>query len=471
MLYITYVPMCDTMTIPRSLQPDSDQPADDFKQQLLQYQQRIANILESFTDGFFETDENWIITYWNKEAERILQMQKEAVIGNNLWEIYHDAVPLKFHEEYHKAVNQNISVRFEEYYAPRNIWLEVAAFPSGKGLSVYFKDITVNKRATAMLRSERQKYIDLFNLSPVPQWVYDLDTLCFLDVNEAAVAHYGYSRKEFLSMTIKDIRPQSDVPALEKTLLDDVKPGIFNKSIVRHSKKSGELMTVYVEGNSVFFEGKNARLVMVIDRTPELKAVQAMEKSINRYRIVSKATSDAIWDLDIQAGEMGWNRGIKGIFGHDIESSSFEWWKNHVHADDLGKVLRKFDLLFGNRSSKLKIEYRFRCADGSYRFVLDRAFILFDESGKAIRIIGSMQDITERVKVVKTLEEQNAQLREISWIQSHKVRSPLAKILGLIELMDLNKSDLVALNEFLPLVKHSAAELDQVLREILERIK
>lgn len=449
--------------------PGRDTETVDFEQQLHDYQHRIANILESFTDGFFELDHDWKVTYWNKEAERMLHMPREKMIGSNLWEIYGEAVPLKFFSEYHKAVETNTAVRFEEFFAPHQMWLEVAAFPSGDGLSVYFKDITASKESIAILKSERQKYSDLFNLSPVPQWVYDFDTLAFLDVNEAAIIHYGYSRAEFLGMTIREVRPKEDLPSFDQMYCTEVVPGFFNKSFVRHQKKNGQLMSVCVEGNSVSFEGKNARLVMVIDRTGEIEAGKALEDSIKRFQIVSKATSDAIWDWNMQTGEVLWNQGIKGIFGYKEICSTEKWWQENVHPEDLPKVLQKISLLISSKKTKLKMEYRFRGADGSYRFILDRSFMIFNEERKAVRMIGSMQDITERVSHLKAIEAQNRRLKEISWIQSHKVRSPLAKILGLVSLIAANDKDLPAIRELIPLLQLSAEQLDQVLKEIVDK--
>ena len=352
-----------------------------FEQQLIEYQNRISNILESFTDAFFEVDRDWIVTYWNKEAERLLKTSRENIIGQNLWEVFKDAIPLRFFIEYHKAVDQNIAIRFEEYFPPLHIWVEVAAFPTGNGLSVYFKDISANKEATKVLEMERKKYNDLFNLSPVPQWVYDVNSFQFLDVNQAAVDHYGYSKKEFFEMTIKDIRPLEDVAAFEDMHCTSIIPGLFNKSSVRHQKKNRDIIDVCVEGNSVCFEGKDARLVMVIDRTSELKAGKALQESLRRFDIVSKATSDAIWDWDMQTGEVIWNKGIKGIFGHPIMVYTERWFKDQIHADDKVRVHDSFRLMIKNKHTRLSTEYRFKCADGSYRHVLDRAFIIFDNQG------------------------------------------------------------------------------------------
>ncbi|TKC57641.1 PAS domain S-box protein [Pedobacter hiemivivus] len=439
------------------------------EQQLLNYQKRIANILESFTDAFFEVDSEWTVTYWNKEAEKLLLMPRHKIIGQNLWEVYHDAIPLKFYTEYHRAMDNNIAVHFEEFFPPHQIWIEVAAYPSGTGLSIYFKDITERRNSVIKLEKEKQKYIELFNLSPVPQWVYDLNSLQFLNINEAAIQHYGYNRAEFMEMTILDVRPEEDMDCLFDILTKEDSIGLFDKSIVRHIKKNGDMIYVCVEGNNVLFEGKSARLVMIIDRTAEMRAKQAMEESIERFNIVSKATSDAIWDWNILTGEMIWNRGIAGIFGHKKTSSTEEWWRSHVHPEDLEDVIKKVDFLIKNKKQRIKIDYRFRCADGSYKFVQDRAFILFDQLGQPIRMIGSMQDITARVSRIRAIEEQNSRLREISWIQSHKIRSPLSKILGLVSLINLHDIDLMSVKELIPHLKASSEELDMVLKDIIKK--
>lgn len=441
---------------------------EDLVQQMQDYKRKIETILESFTDAYFEVDKQWTVTYWNKEAENLLRMPRKDIIGKNLWDAYKDAVNLKFYTEYHRSVEHHIAVRFEEYFEPMQLWVEVSAFPSGEGLSVYFKDITQRKQATEQLEKERQKYNDLFNRSPLPQWVYDLDSLCFLDVNEAAIRHYGFSRAEFMNMTIKDIRPREDIKILERILDPAVLKERFNMSTVRHLKKSGEIIYVDVESNAVVFNDHNARLVMAIDQTKKIEAEKQTAESINRFNTVSKATSDVIWDRDMQTGQMIWNHGIQGVFGYDQNVYNLDWWQDKVHPDDLNNVLLQLNLLIQQKQSRLKMKYRFRCADGEYKSVLDRAFIQFDQQGKALRIIGSMQDITDQIKYIKEIEEQNTMLKDISWTQAHEFRAPLAKIMGLVSLLDekgKSKPDSATINH----IKSSAAELDQVIRSVLNK--
>lgn len=108
-------------------------------------------ILESIKDAFFALDKNWVVTYWNKEAENVLSKPRDEIIGKNLWEEYEDAKDLAFYNQYHKAVEEQVTVNFEEYYPAVEKWFEVSAYPSENGLSVYFKDITERKKSRQAL--------------------------------------------------------------------------------------------------------------------------------------------------------------------------------------------------------------------------------------------------------------------------------------------------------------------------------
>lgn len=209
----------------------------------IDYQKRIETILESFTDGFFEVDSQWIVTYWNRTAEHLLNMPKAQVIGHNLWDVYPEAIDLRFYTEYHRAMREQRAALFEEFFEPKQMWFEVSVFPNGHGLSIYFKDITERKTTTAQLELERRKYRDLFDQNPLPQWVYDTEGLRFLDVNQSAIDHYGYSREEFLDMTIEQIRPVADLSTFRKQIQRCVTAQQPGTSMVRHCKKMAKSST------------------------------------------------------------------------------------------------------------------------------------------------------------------------------------------------------------------------------------
>ena len=196
------------------------------------HHRKMVSILESITDGFFAVDRNWMVTYWNGEAERILELPRELIEGKNFWEAYREIVPAASATVYQRAMDNNVSMHRENYYDRLGKWLEVSAFPSEDGLSLYFKDITARKQADEKLSVGKQQYQELFNRSPLPQWVYDLEDYAFKDINLAAIAHYGYSKSDFLSMTIKDIRPVEDITLLETLVTAEVKKAFSTGNLI-----------------------------------------------------------------------------------------------------------------------------------------------------------------------------------------------------------------------------------------------
>ena len=114
---------------------------------------QAAVILESVTDAFFALDRRWRFTYINQEAQRLLQRTRESLIGKNVWEEFAPAVGSEFDRQYHLAMEQNCPVRFEAFYPPLGLWLEVRGYPSADGLAIYFQDI--NERKQAEVERER----------------------------------------------------------------------------------------------------------------------------------------------------------------------------------------------------------------------------------------------------------------------------------------------------------------------------
>lgn len=139
------------------------------------------------------------------------------------------------------------------------------------------------------------------------------------------------------------------------------------------------------------------------------KTNEEIKESNERYDIVSKATSDTIWDWKIQEDSMTWNKGIEGVFGYkqDQIGKSSEWWFENIHPEDSIKMSIKLYSFIEQKTEKWQDQYRFKCADGSYKYVLDRGFILKDENGKSVRMIGAIQDITKQKE-----EEQRLKLLE-----------------------------------------------------------
>jgi len=142
----------------------------------------------------------------------------------------------------------------------------------------------------------------------------------------------------------------------------------------------------------------------------QLQTINSEIKDSNeRYDIVAKATSDTIWDWKIQEDQFVWNKGINGIFGYKKEDvgTTSSWWFDRIHPEDSLKMSVKLYSFLEQKTERWQDEYRFKCADGSYKYVFDRGFLVKDAYGKAIRMIGAIQDVTKQKE-----EEQRLKLLE-----------------------------------------------------------
>lgn len=143
------------------------------------------------------------------------------------------------------------------------------------GVIVVIADITSRKRSEAALVEGEQRYRRMFESNPHPMWVFDIETLRFLMVNDAAVTHYGYSREEFLSMSILEIRPPEDVPAVEKAARLPVE-GVTTPAIRRHRRKDGTIVFAEISAHSMLFDERPAKLVLAHDVTERKQAQEAL---------------------------------------------------------------------------------------------------------------------------------------------------------------------------------------------------
>ena len=148
-----------------------------------------------------------------------------------------------------------------------------------KQVARFEKSKTPRLQAEKAPSDSEEIYRNFYKSNPHPMWIYDLETLAFLDVNDAAVQQYGYSREEFLSMTIKDIRPPEDIPALGENIAKVTK-GLDVAGTWRHIKKDGTLIYVEIISHTLTFAGKKAELVLAFNVTDK----KQMEKELNEYK-------------------------------------------------------------------------------------------------------------------------------------------------------------------------------------------
>jgi len=145
------------------------------------------------------------------------------------------------------------------------------------------------------LKESEKRYSDLFHLSPLPMWVVDMESLNYLDANITAIKNYGYSLDEFLSMTVKDIRPVEEIPALEDALLKlKTNQEVSFLGIYKHRKKNGDIIYVEIQGSSIFFQGKKARIILANDITQRLDHIKAIELQNQKLKDIAWMQSHVV---------------------------------------------------------------------------------------------------------------------------------------------------------------------------------
>ena len=255
--------------------------------------ERLAAIYDSIQDGFFSVDRNFVVLHFNVKAEQILLRRKADIIGKNLWEVYHEAVSLKFFSESNRAMAENTSVQFEDYLPSIEKWFQVSVYPSAEGLSMYFQDIS-----------------------------------------------------------------------------------------------------------------------------PRKLQQQALQLANERFELIANATSDAIWDHDIETDKCYFNDQFTLLYGHENKADSvYKNWVDNIHRDDKKEVLQLLNTaLLDSTAAKFEACYRFFRKDKSVAHVLDRGFIIRNAEGEAVRIVGSMQDITR-------LKQKAEELKKLSLVAKETVNA------------------------------------------------
>ncbi len=252
------------------------------------------------------------------------------------------------------------------------------------------QDITELVEVRDQLRKAQDEYRFLFDHNPLPMWVFDRASLRFLAVNDAALQSYGYSRQELLAITVLDIRPAEDAPAVVAIaqLGQDER---LQGQVWTHLRKDGSRLRAAIHTRDILFDERPARLVLALDVTER-------ERSEQRFKLVARATSDAIWDWDLQTDATWRSDNAYALFGYGRNEigTTLEVLGALLHPDDRARVRASLNEAIASDRSDWEDTYRLRRKDGSYAEVLDRALLLRDAHGRGIRMVGGMLDVTQK---------------------------------------------------------------------------
>ncbi len=312
-----------------------------------------------------------------------------------------------------------------KYYESR-----LSPLDDDKVLSIV-RDVTEPRKTEEALKESEYRHRRLFVSSPTPMYVYDTETLEILAVNEAMASHYGFSEEELLGMSLIDIRPSEEVPALLESF-SDLEGGLLHRKTWKHWKKDGTVIAVDVTSSGTIHQGRDARIVLCSDVTERERTEKALADSEERFRSAFHTSPDSVNLNRLEDGTYeDINQGFTRISGYTREevigktSLEIDIW---VDPNDRKKLLEEL----GSRGEVENLEAKFRMKDGTIVNGLMSAKVML--VGGVPHILSITRDIT-RLKeaeesVRASLREKEVLLKEVH----HRVKNNLQVISGLLNL-------------------------------------
>ncbi len=324
---------------------------------------------------------------------------------------------------------------------------------------VVFQDWTALHQAQEKLAASAQQYRLLFAHNPHPMWVFDMETLRFLAVNDAAVAHYGYSEEQFLAMTIRDIRPPEDIPRLEQNLAQ--RHTRSNMGVWRHRKADGTLIDVEVSADSIVFNGRDARLILARDVTESRRA----QAQLREQAALLQAAHDAIIVRDLDHHVRFWNRRAEELYGYRADEVIGRFSVELLYRDPAPYYAAFHELMaHGEWQGELPQVTR----DGRDLIVDARWTLLRDETGAPEAVLAINTDITERKKLEAQLLR-SQRLESIGTLAggiAHDLNNVLSPILLAVGLLK-RRQHLPDQTRLLNNIEESAQRAATLVRQVL----
>ncbi|MCX6546428.1 MAG: response regulator [Acidobacteria bacterium] len=272
--------------------------------------------------------------------------------------------------------------------------------------------------AERALRASEVRYRDLFFGNPNPMWVYDLESLRFLAVNDAAVARYGYSQHELLSMTIQDTRPREDLPRLQENIAHAPQHGLEQAGLWRHRRRDGSLIDVEIASHTLDFSARPAKLVLAHDVTARLQAEQALREGEVRFRATFEQAAVGLAHVALDGRWLLVNQRLCDIVGYSREELLETTFQAITYPDDLAPDLENARRLLAAEISTYSVEKRYVRKDGSLVWINLTVSLVRERSGEPGYFISVVEDISQR----KQGEEAQGKL-EAQFQQAQKMES------------------------------------------------
>ncbi|MGD9714808.1 MAG: PAS domain S-box protein, partial [Thermomicrobiales bacterium] len=391
---------------------------------------KLKAISTAALDAIIMIDSEGNVMFWNPAAERTLGYSASEIMGKNLHGL---STPKRYKPDFDRGLAE-----FKRTGQGPLIGKTVEAsalhrdgheFPVEVSLASVrqndqwcavgvVRDISARKQAEASLRLSEERFRNSFDFAGIAMGVMDLDGR-FLQVNPACCAMLGYTEEELLHTSSQAITHPDDVSG-DLANRDELLAGKISSYQIekRNIDNSGRTLWVLKTASLVRdAEGRPLQiLAQVQDITAGKQTEQKLQQSEERFALAVEGANDGIWDWNFATRKVYFSPRYKAMIGyadHEMKDRFVEW-QQRVHPDDLAGTMAQLRAYLKKRSPTYQPEFRLRCKDGSYRWILARAKAIWDEKGKAIRLTGSHTDITDRKKAEEELRLSEERFRRIT---------------------------------------------------------
>lgn len=435
------------------------------------------DLVEQATDVIFTQDLTGRLTSINFAGEKFLGRNQDEILGNSFFALF-GVIPEDNGFAGNLKAPREVRHQFLAHSAAgEDRWLDLILSPIKKldetiGFRGLARDITERKRFEEALRDSEERYRLLFESTPQPIWVYNEETLLFLAVNEAATRTYGYSRDEFLSMTINDLRPEEDIPTL--IIKNAVDPDeLVISSPWRHQTRDKKTIYVEMSSHPVVFDGKNSKLVIVNDVTErklldekQQRLHTSLQQSAAEWRQTFNAIEFPVLIVDLAGAIKRSNLAaeqIAGIAAEEMvdrpvgELGNQQPWKK---AAELIEVFR-------DNPAPVSAEVKDDVSGKTWAITLYQ----INEFGSVReRVILIAQDISKRAELEASLRqsEMMSLLGSLVAGVAHEVRNPLFGISSILDAFETRFSDRTEYLRYTNVLRDEVGRLTVLMEELLE---
>jgi PAS domain S-box-containing protein len=376
---------------------------------------RTAEVLEAVGDGFSAFDRQWRYTYVNAPVERMIGRPRGEIVGRPISEILPRSDTTSIFAAMKRTMDERVPTTEVEFYPRYGLWLEARSYPTSEGIAVYTRDVSDARRAEAALRHSEERYRSLVVATTQMVWTTDargmvLDMPFWRELtgqDEEQVRGEGWSAA---------IHPD-DRERVLRTWWAAFEARSVYECEYRLRLRDGTWRWFAARGVPVTeADGSIREWVGVFDDVHERRSAEAaLRESEQRYRLAMLATRDVVWDWDLATDEVRFGESIRQVLGYDPGEVDPEanWWYEHIHPDDRDRVVAGIHRAIHDRVSVWTDAYRHLRADGTWAEVEDRAYLLYGDDGRPVRMVGATQDVTERRRAEAARESERVRLRRV----------------------------------------------------------